>query len=68
MTKSDFKYEINIYKELNSFIKEAFQKEYPDEEFIYFYILEGKIKVFAKSGSFDLTSNILSSLFDDIIF
>ena len=70
MTKLEFKVNINNYKNLNSLIKEIFQKKYPEEEFVYFYIFDGKIKVYTESEmNFDLTKEVLAELMpDDLIF
>jgi len=70
MTKLEFKVNINNYKNLNSLIKEIFQKKYPEEEFVYFYIFDGKIKVYTESEmNFDLTKEVLADLMpDDLIF
>jgi hypothetical protein len=63
----DFKQSIISNRKLEEFVKRVFNKNYPEENFLYYYIFDNKIMVYTESETnFNITPLISKELVPDI--
>ena len=59
MRALEFKQSIINNRKLEEFVKSVFNKNYPEEKFLYYYIFDNKIMVYTESEmNFNITSLI----------
>lgn len=70
MRALEFKQSIINNRKLEEFIKSVFNKNYPEEKFLYYYIFDNKIMVYTESEmNFNITSLISKEIApNDFIF
>jgi hypothetical protein len=70
MRALEFKQSIINNRKLAEFVKSVFNKNYPEENFLYYYIFDNKIMVYTESEmNFNITSLISKEIVqNDFIF
>jgi hypothetical protein len=70
MRALEFKQSIINNRKLEEFVKSVFNKNYPEEKFLYYYIFDNKIMVYTESEmNFNITSLISKEIVqNDFIF
>lgn len=70
MRALEFKQSIINNRKLAEFVKSVFNKSYPEEKFLYYYIFDNKIMVYTESEmNFNITSLISKEIVpNDFIF
>lgn len=69
MRALEFKQSIINNRKLAEFVKSVFNKNYPEEKFLYYYIFDNKIMVHTEKNNFNITSLISKEIVqNDFIF